>query len=83
MRRSAFHSFSYFTNLKGFISLKIPVAIQQGFSGGGEGNRTPVRRFRSMVFSERSLSFEFRLVGRREAGCLLRYLDFTGIASKI
>jgi hypothetical protein len=27
------------------------------FSGGGEGNRTPVRRFKHMVFSERSLSF--------------------------
>ena len=26
-------------------------------SGGGEGNRTPVRRFRHMVFSERSLTF--------------------------
>lgn len=34
-------------------------------SGGDEGNRTPVRRFRPMVFSERSLAFKFPSPGRR------------------
>ena len=36
---------------------KFLLSFLESLGGGGEENRTPVRRFRPMIFSERSLSF--------------------------
>ena len=39
------------------VMTKSLLSFLESLGGGGEENRTPVRRFRPMVFSERSLSF--------------------------
>ena len=41
-------------------------------SGGGEGNRTPVRKPLTMAFSEYSPPFRIPLAGRRQASFRLR-----------
>ena len=48
------------------------VSISASFVGGGEGNRTPVRKLADIVFSERSHDFGIPLTERLAAGFRLR-----------
>ena len=49
-----------------------PLWLKGFFVGGGEGNRTPVRKLADIVFSERSHDFGIPLAERLAAGFRLR-----------